>query len=149
MLSSEFKEYFEKFPCINDRFLGVFAINNFPRKIANRHFFICNLSKSDQMGTHWIALLKSEPQTIEIFDPLATKIDLLKPYINFRGSPTIYYNDGAFQLNTSTTCGMFCIMFIIERFQNFDLKYKQLLAEIFSIDPKINEKIVSDFITSL
>jgi len=149
MLSSEFKDYFEKVPRVNSQFLGTFAIDNFPQRISNRHFFICNLSKSHEIGTHWIAILKSEPKIIEIFDPLATKIDLLKPYINFRGTPIIYYNDGAFQLNSSTTCGFFCIMFVIERFQNLDMKYKELLAEIFSINPKINEKVVSDFINSL
>jgi hypothetical protein len=149
MLSSEFLPYFEKVPCILPHFSGVYSIDTFPKKIKNRSFFICNMSKSSEKGTHWITIVKSEPKVVEIFDSLGAKIDNLGSYLNFQHSPTVLYNEGAFQSSFSTTCGYFAIMFAIERCFNFDLKYKELLAEIFSEKIEINEKRVTDFCQNL
>jgi hypothetical protein len=88
-------------------------------------------------------------KTIEIFDSLGTKIDILKPLLTFKGNPTILFNDCAFQSLTSNTCGYFAITFLIERSFNLDLKYKEVLAETFNIDSEINEKTVVDFCKNL
>ncbi|SRR6266404_464835 len=149
MLSSEFETYFQKIPQVLQSFDGTFSIDNFPKKLKYRHFFICNMSKSSEVGSHWITFIKSEKSKIEIFDSLGTKIDSLKPYLKFNGNPEYIFNDAPFQLSTSTTCGYFAIMFIIERCFNFDLKYKLLLAEIFSSDLEINEKTVVEFCNEL
>ena len=149
MLNSEIVEYFEKVPCLKPYFLGVFSIDNFPRKLNKRCCFISNLSKSNESGSHWISFIKSEAQTIEIFDSLGTKIELLKPFLNFKGNPTILYNKGAFQSLNSNTCGYFAITFLIERSFNLDLKYKVLLAEVFNKESEINEKTVVDFCQNL
>lgn len=149
MLGSEFEDYFKKIPTILPHFVGVYSIDTFPKKLKNRTFFITNLSKSNELGTHWITIIKSEPQLIEIFDSLGTKIELLKPYLKFHKKPVVIYNEGAFQLSTSASCGFFAIMFAVERCFNFDLKFKKLLAEIFSPNVEINEKLVKDFVTAL
>jgi hypothetical protein len=150
MLASEFEVYFQKVPCLQSHFIGVFSIDNFPKNIKMRSFLVCNMSKSSEEGTHWITILKSEPRTLEIFDSLGTKINSLAPYLkNLKGNPAIIYNENAFQSSTSNTCGFFTIMFIIERCLNFDLKYKELLAEIFERDVEINEKVVVDFCKNL
>ena len=149
MLNSEIVDYFEKIPCLKANFLGVFSIDNIPQKVNERCCFISNTSKSNEIGSHWISFIKSEKKTIEIFDSLGTKIDYLKPFLNFRGNPTILYNDCAFQSMTSNTCGYFAITFIIERSFNLDLKYKELLAEVFNVDSEKNEKIVVDFCNNL
>jgi len=117
----------------------------FPRKLNCDLFFVSNLSKSSEPGTHWISIVRSEPKTIEIFDSLGTKIDYLRPYLKFSNNPNILYNNAAFQTSTSSTCGLFAVMFLIERSFNFDLKYNALLAEIFDTSPEINEQIVVDF----
>ena len=149
MLNSEIVDYVEKVPCLKQHFLGVFSIDNFPKKLTERSCFICNTSKSNEVGTHWISFIKSEKKTIEIFDSLGTKIDILRPFLKFRGNPKILYNDCAFQSFTSNTCGYFALTFLIERSFNLDLKYKQVLAEIFDIDSTINEKIVVEFCKNL
>ena len=149
MLNSEIVEYFDNVPCLKPYFLGVFSIDNFPKKLEERFCFISNVSKSNEMGTHWISFIKSDKKTIEIFDSLGTKIDVLKPFLKFKGEPTILYNDCAFQSLTSNTCGYFAITFLIERSFNLDLKYKEVLAETFDKNCEINEKIVLDFCKNL
>ena len=80
---------------------------------------------------------------------MGTKIDVLKPFLDFTGNPTILFNEGAFQSLTSNRCGYFAITFLIERSFNLDLKYKTLLAEIFNKECEINEKIVVEFCQNL
>ena len=145
MLNSDIEHYFQKMPCLEKHFMGVFSIDNFPKKIKLRSFFVSNLSKSSETGSHWISFIKSEPKTIEIFDSLGTKIDNLRPYLKFSNNPHIIYNEAAFQTTTSSTCGLFATMFLIERSFNFDLEFNELLAEIFDKNPEINEKIVVEF----
>lgn len=145
MLNSDIEHYFQQMPCLEKHFMGVYSIDNFPKKIKLRSFFVSNRSKSSEPGTHWISIVRSEPKTIEIFDSLGTKIDYLRPYLKFSNNPNILYNNAAFQTSTSSTCGLFAVMFLIERSFNFDLKYNALLAEIFDTSPEINEQIVVDF----
>ena len=149
MLNSEILDYFEKIPCLKNNFLGVFSIDNFPQKLNERCCFISNLSKSNEIGSHWISFIKSEKKTIEIFDSLGTKIDYLRPFLKFKGNPTILYNDCAFQSVTSNTCGYFAITFLIERSFNLDLKFQELLAEVFNKNSEVNEKIVVNFCNNL
>jgi hypothetical protein len=145
MLNCDIEHYFQQMPCLEKHFMGVYSIDNFPKKIKLRSFFVSNLSKSSEPGTHWISIVKSEPKTIEIFDSLGTEIDYLRPYLKFSNNPSIVYNNAAFQTSTSSTCGLFAVMFLIERSFNFDLKFNVLLAEIFDTSPEINEQIVVDF----
>ena len=145
MLNSDIELYFQKMPCLEKHFMGVFSIDNIPKKIKVRSFFVSNLSKSSEPGSHWISFIKSEPKTIEIFDSLGTKINNLRPYLKFSNNPDIKYNEAAFQTTTSSTCGLFAIMFLIERSFNFDLKFNELLVDIFDKNSEINENIVVNF----
>ena len=149
MLNSEILDYFEKIPCLKKNFLGFFSIDNFPQKLNERCCFISNTSKSNEIGSHWISFIKSEKKTIEIFDSLGTKIEYLRPFLKFKGNPTILYNDCAFQSVTSNTCGYFAITFLIERSFNLDLKFQELLAEVFNKNSEVNEKIVVNFCNNL
>ena len=149
MLNIEFEEYFQKCPAVLPHFLGVYSINTFPKKLKTKTFFITNMSKSHDLGSHWVSKVKSSPNVVEIFDSLGTKYDILKPYLNFHKKPNIIFNDCAFQLPTSTTCGYFAITFCINRCLNFDLKYKEVLAHVFTNDLNKNETIVTDFVNEL
>ena len=86
---------------------------------------------------------------MEIFDSLGAKIDYLKPFLKFKDNPTILYNNCAFQSVTSNTCGYFAITFLIERSFNLDLKFQELLAEVFNKNSEVNEKIVVDFCNNI
>ena len=58
-------------------------------------------------------------------------------------------NSTQVQASTSTTCGKFCLMFIIERLHNPDMSYDELLNEIFSDDCNENEKTVELFFNEI
>jgi hypothetical protein len=149
MLNTEFIEYFEKCPAVVPHYLGCFSIDTFPKKIPTRSFLITNLSKSNEVGTHWITVLKSEPNLVEIFDSLGTKYDQLKPYLNFYKNPNLVFNDRPFQQPDSTTCGFYAITFSVERCMNFDMKFKEVLAHTFTTDLNKNEEIVKNFVEEL
>ena len=149
MLNVEFEDHFKKCPSIYPSFLGVFSLDTCPRNIKNRTFFISNMSKKNEIGSHWISIVKSSPDLVEIFDSLGTKYDVLKPYLKFNKKPNIIFNDCPFQMATSTTCGLFAITFCVNRCLNFDLKYKELLAHVFSDDLNKNEQIVTEFVSEL
>lgn len=149
MLNVEFEEYFQKCPAVLPAFVGCYSIDNFPKKLKSRTFFISNLSKSGELGSHWVSFVKSSPSLIEIFDSLATNYDILKPYLKFQPKVDIIFNDCAFQLPTSTTCGLFCITFCVNRCLNFDLNYKEVLEHVFTDDLNKNEEIVKEFVSNL
>ncbi len=149
MLNVEFDDYFKKCEAIYPSFLGVFSLDTCPRNIKNRTFFILNMSRSNELGSHWISVVKSSPNLVEIFDSLGTKYEILKPYLKFNKNSNIVFNDCAFQLPTSTTCGFFAITFCVNRCLNFDLKYKEVLAHVFTEDLNKNEEIVTEFVSEL
>lgn len=146
MLSTEFESHFEKWPAVALHFKGVYSIDNFPKTLGVRNFFITNLSKHNEVGTHWITMVRSEPNLIEIFDSLGTQFDKLKPYLKFRNNPNFIFNDCAFQQLHTPTCGYFAITFSIERVMNFDLKFKEVLANCFCDDLNKNEIFVKNFV---
>jgi hypothetical protein len=117
MQGSEFEIYFEKFPELKKHFLGVFSIDTLPKKIKNRTFCICNTDVHNGLGKHWICFLKSDKSTIECFDSLgisADKKELLLKFCKFNAKH-LHFNLTQFQENDSSTCGLFCIYFVLER----------------------------------
>ena len=90
MLNIEFEDYFQKCPAVLPHFLGVYSINTFPKKLKTKTFFITNMSKSHDLGSHWVSIVKSSPNVVEIFDSLGTKYDILKPYLNFQKNQILF-----------------------------------------------------------
>lgn len=122
MESSEFISYFEKVPAILKHFLGVYSIDTIPKRIKLLNFFVCNLSKKTERGSHWIAFIKTRPKEIEIFDSLGSNWDLIYANLNFSENLKILYNETAFQGIDSISCGKFVITFLIERLSNIQVK---------------------------
>lgn len=149
MISSEIAEYFEKLPFMHRHFMGVYSIDTIPKTIPERKCLIFNLSKSYMMGSHWVSLARPESNLIEIFDSLGTQFDMLKPHLQFSKQFNYVYNLEPFQLPTSSTCGLFCITFLIERMCNLDLPFNEVLAEIFEINAEKNEDIVKTYCKNL
>jgi hypothetical protein len=150
MRGSEFQQYFEKIPIINQQFLKVISIDEIPKDIKNKHFIISNLSPSNEAGSHWITFLRSENDTLEIFNSLGmASIESIKPYLNFKKRLNIVFNEEKFQGNDSTSCGFFCIYFIVHRLLNLDMSFDHTLEHIFSSDYEINETRVVNFCKNL
>lgn len=147
---NEFMNYFSKIPHIKSVFVNVFAINEIPKSIPIRHFLICNLSLSHLPGTHWIAMLRPEKDSLEIFNSLGYEsLDSLIPYFKFKKSFEINFNQQQFQDNSSISCGFFCIYFIIHRILNLDMSFEHVLEHIFSENKNENELLVTQFCNNL
>lgn len=149
MDGSEFIQYFEKLPFLMAHFLGVYSIDTMPRRMPVKSFFITNLSKSIEPGTHWCAIIKPCKGHLEIFDSLSFRPHLILPYLNFREKLSLECNETQVQSNESILCGKFVITFCVERMLNLDLSFQMLLDDIFEINKEANEKIVTDFCDNL
>ena len=85
--------------------------------------------------------------TYEIFDSLgvnSTKERLLQKHIphNF----CVTFNVQPFQVKTSTSCGLFCIFYVVQKHYNNDSSMQEILSKIFSADPNRNEIKVANFL---
>jgi hypothetical protein len=151
MQSSEFINYFKSFPNVKNHFLGVFSINTLPKSIKHRKFCICNTDVESGNGKHWICFVRSNKDTIELFDSLGIddeKKKLITKYCTFNAKEIIF-NETQFQADFSETCGLFVIYFLIERIFNFDLTFEELLHDIFYDDKLKNEKKVIEFCSEI
>ena len=117
-----------------------------PRKLKKTEFVIINQSLLGESGTHWCVLTRDISGSYEIFDSLGiddSKEKLIKRYVPEK--LCVLYNVNQFQDKTSSTCGLFCIYYLINKFFNTDSSMKDILSEIFSSDPKKNEITVARF----
>lgn len=142
----EFSLYFNKVPFVAKLLSGIFSIDKIPRNLKEKHFIICNLSPSTLPGSHWIAIIRSEKNTLEIFNSLGVEnLDNLTPHFKFPNNFELVYNEQKFQSNVSVKCGFFCIYFIVHRVLNFDMSFEHLIEDIFNYDPNTNETLVTNF----
>jgi hypothetical protein len=150
MRGSKFGQYFQKIPLVNKQFMKVTSIDELPVEIPEKHFIISNLSPSNEIGSHWIALIRSENDTLEIFNSLGmTSLNKIESYLKFKKKINIVFNEQPFQSIESTSCGFFCIFFIVQRLLNFDMSFEHILEHIFSVDCNLNEKKVVQFCQNL
>jgi len=117
MVSNIFLNY-----CLNnlDNFIGTFSCDNIPPISKQQNLLIINLSKSDEIGTHFIALniLKysnSLKCKVQYMDPLGGYcknmyiINYLKHYCK-----SYLYLEHPIQNILSQKCGFFCLAFVLE-----------------------------------
>jgi hypothetical protein len=146
----EFLLYFSKINFINKLSAGIFSIDKLPHILKEKHFLICNLSPSNLPGSHWIAIIRTEKNTLEVFNSLGvSNLDTLKSYFKFKNTFELLFNEQKFQSDSSVNCGYFCIYFIVQRLFNLDMSFEHLLEEIFNIDPNINDTLVTTFCQKL
>jgi hypothetical protein len=104
-------------------FLGVFAADELPEKAKKYpHCFVANTDPHWKRGQHWVALWITSPKKAEYFCSLGKAPNpQFKTYLsNFQHVQT---NEGKqIQANNETTCGQFCIFFLLSRAegQTFD-----------------------------
>lgn len=144
MQTTDLYNLFDHFPLIKSHFKGVYPLDKIPRTLPQKFFIIFNRDPSTQSGSHWLCLLRFDLETFEIFDSLGTDFNFLKPHLKFQNAQYVY-NTQAFQDTETSSCGLFAAYFAVHRLMNLDEDYQELLAEIFEINPKLNEKEVLNF----
>lgn len=146
----EFKEYFEKIPIILASYQELCSLDTIPKLLRIRKFIIVNLSKQNEQGTHWFVIVRSHNKTYEIFNSLGFQnLETIQPYFKLRSKADILFNETSFQLENSTTCGLFCIYFVVHRILNFDMSFHDLLEDIFNSTKNENESKVLHFCNRL
>lgn len=145
MFSSDFERYFKP---VKQFYSGVFPFDKIPKLLLENHFIICNTADSNSTGEHWFVLYRCSSGIIELFDSLGIQEDKktkLKD-LYFRHVKKLKFNVTPVQSNESNLCGEYCIYFVYERLFNKDMKFYQLLNEIFTVDTTVNEKKVNAFL---
>lgn len=146
LFSSDFKTYFDRLPMIAKHFNGVLALDEIPTTLPVRHFIVLNRSVRQHRGTHWLLILRSHTDSVEIFNSLGFKnLDEIRPYLKFNFKAHLSYNNTAVQLGTTSSCGLYCIYFAIFRLLNLDQPFDEFLDEIFCNDLRTNENKVAQF----
>jgi hypothetical protein len=130
MQGSEFQHYFEKFPELQKHFIGVFSIDTLPKTLKQRTFCICNTDTKNGIGKHWLCFVKTDKSSVECFDSLgisSEKKKLLSNFCHFNAK-YVTFNETQFQRNDSSTCGLFCVYFLLERFvQIYKMSIKNVI----------------------
>lgn len=119
-------------------FLGVFPIDKLPlRRIKRPCSIVCNTDPSHKEGKHWVAIFLPKFGKVEYFDSFGIKPtnEEIYEFISKNGKE-YKYNSRQIQSNKSTTCGKFCILFILFRSRN--LKYNDFI-NLFINDKSFNE----------
>lgn len=101
-------------------------------------------SEASEPGQHWFVLLKVEQGQFELFDSLGGDSKFLLQTLPYSGECT--FNATPVQLAESTSCGEFCLYYIIQRLHNLDLDFDNFINDFFCAIPEVNELRVSAFI---
>lgn len=101
-------------------FVGCFARDQLPRKTTRPAGLIVNTDRSTEAGTHWLCYFIDSNGQSEFFDPLGQPIPK-NEILQFAkrngpsGWPSTVVNGFAYQSETSTKCGDFCIYYLTRR----------------------------------
>lgn len=104
-------------------------------------YFIINTEPSYKKGVHWVAFSINSGEFFDSFghSPLFYGTYFEKVF----GKLNIKYNSQPLQCQTSSTCGLFCIYFILLKFKKYSLKS---IIDSFTTNCNINEKQVKTYI---
>ena len=98
-------------------FWGVFSSNDIPTQLhATSEFnIICNLSRKEEQGTHFIALIRKN-NVLMYLDPLALYIELnddISQFISLCNCSEVIKLTTPVQHWKSWYCGYFCLFFVL------------------------------------
>ncbi len=128
-------------------FGGVFAADNINiEKVPC--FIIVNTDSQTLNGKHWISMYLSEKQS-EFFDSLGQSPDKYHKYwdkILKKISKTYIYNTQRLQGYSSSTCGQYCLYFILKRLSG--KHFQSILNDFDLINLKKNDAFVVQFVNN-
>lgn len=97
-------------------FDGVFSCDRIPPHLLRQDeaCFISNLSRADEIGSHFITLVK-QGQTVYILDSLALSEEIYPPELKkiFSSFSVFFVYTNALQEEASHFCGFYCIFFVL------------------------------------
>ena len=124
-------------------FIGTYPRDVLPKITKFPSSFISNTDTSNQPGSHWIAIYINDGFGI-YFDSFGLP-PLHKEYINYLNNYCNFwcYNSLTLQNINSSTCGLYCILFLKFECNNLSLTDYQSL---FLSNTKLNDILIKNYI---
>ena len=130
-------KFFGNHPAFDDHFAGVFRVEDCP-SLEARQCAILNFRR------HWIAIVKVDGETAELFDPLGSTEPFCRSYFK-KFKVKLRFNKHQYQQYNTDTCGHFCCFFLWTRLQNIDKEFDDVLSLMFGENLFENEQNVKTF----
>ncbi len=147
MYASEIRTLMSKFPFTRQSFLGVYARDQVSSiDFTPLTFAVVNLDPHYMRGSHWTAIVCYETRCLEFFDSLGSDQSMLFELSAI--SDHLVWNSAALQRRDSTTCAAFVCFFLVQRCENWDLDFYEILKEFFYASPDLNETLVTSYFNS-
>ena len=123
-------------PILYGRVIGVFAADRLPLSTPSYpHGYIANTDVSSKPGQHWCAFYDDGKGHIDFFDsygqPPAKNSVWFTRWLH-RRAKTLKINDVQLQSDSSSICGLYCILFLHQRLLGYTLE------EIVSVFDDVN-----------
>ena len=111
---------------LKDKFKGVFASDQIPTLTVLKPYAIINVDKSNQPGSHWLAMVRVRNKSY-VYDSFGRDVKKLIPSIN-KSIKNIHNIDtkDAEQKISQNSCGARCIAFIL-LVEMFGMKYAKYI----------------------
>lgn len=150
MNSKQLEEIIKSDYHVRKLYRGCFASNHIKRckkKFTVKTFIIINTAESNHKGLHWLTCFRmpneDSSNIYEVFDSLGRPQSCISKYFPFKGE--IEYTSTQLQLNSSSSCGLFCLAFIFHRILCMDWTFSEVVNDLFSRNLKKNELTVKTF----
>ncbi len=150
MQGSKIREMLQKIPIVYSHFEGICSQDEAIRFQFRKDdsFIIANTATSDEAGTHWLVIYQSRGH-IEVFNSLGTSAEDISKLLVVTDFSSVEFNSFQVQSAHSTSCGQFCIYFVIHRIVNLASSFCDICNAIFQHDCQENENSVLEFINWL
>ena len=109
--NTELIEYLNKYEGVNGYVFSGVVMSNEVRKInvKDKQFFIVNYDKTNEPGSHWVAVVKNGN---DVFHFGSYGIPPIQPIKAKFSKYKVFYNDTPVQKSGTNICGYLCINFI-------------------------------------
>ena len=152
MNSQQILKSIKKIPSLKKTFRGVFARNTIPNfkvnNIKKSFGFIVNLDKDTEQGSHWIAIfVPAKKNFIEYFDSFGKKpqYQAIRSFLKKR--KYFKYNNIKLQSVINTTCGQYCLFYLVCRTLN--ITFKKTISFFDEKNFDFNDYLVNETINTL
>lgn len=136
-------------PHASKTFGGVFPCDHLPTDVKKvPASFIVNTDPSWKPGTHWLAIYIDENRNVEFFDSYGRPAQMYTSVFKFikHMAPGFRANSRQLQGTLSSTCGQFCLYFLVWR--NRGVSFSEIMNS-FSMRLDSNDILVTTFVNSI
>ncbi len=125
-------------------FRGVFSSDKIPKTVQKPACFVANTSKAGESGMHWVAFFVTRTHA-EFFDSYGLKPQK-QEFLEFlqANAPTWFYNSKKLQGAISTTCGQYCVLYLMHRCRGVD--FQTFLDHFSSLQLHLNDRTANDIV---